>query len=138
MQALKAALPHTEVLGVTVLTDMDEDDCQRTFNCSIEAAVLRFAQSSIDAGIDGLISSAKEVRMLRTKFGNRLTLNTPNIRSHDTVVKGDDQNPDRTRSPEEAMLEGVDRVVIGRQIIQAKNPYDAAMRVVEEIARVKP
>ncbi|OHA59252.1 MAG: orotidine 5'-phosphate decarboxylase [Candidatus Vogelbacteria bacterium RIFOXYD1_FULL_46_19] len=140
MQALKAELPDTEVLGVTVLTSLnDRDDgngnsTRTMFTCSTEEAVMRFAKVAAEAKIDGLISSPKEAAVLRAKFGLVLSLNTPAIRPKWAIVPGDDQNPDRIMTPAKAIQAGADRIVVGRPILQAKNPYDAVMRTLEEIA----
>jgi len=133
MQALKAELPDTEVLGVTVLTSLRDADTQAMFTCSTEEAVMRFAQVAADAKIDGLISSPQEAEMLRAKFGNALSINTPAIRPTWAIVPGDDQNPDRIMTPAKAIWAGVDRIVVGRPIVSSKNPYDAVMRTLEEI-----
>ncbi len=134
MQALKAELPDTEVLGVTVLTSLKDADTQAMFTCSTEEAVMRFAQVAADAEIDGLISSPKEAEVLRAKFGIVLSLNTPAIRPMWMIVPGDDQNPDRVMTPAKAITAGADRIVVGRPIVKAENPYDAVMRTIEEIA----
>ncbi|MBU2103947.1 orotidine-5'-phosphate decarboxylase [Patescibacteria group bacterium] len=134
MQALKAELPDTEVLGVTVLTSLKDADTQAMFTCQTEEAVMRFAEVAAQANIDGLISSPKEVEMLRAKFGVVLSLNTPAIRPTWAIVPGDDQNPDRIMTPAKAIKAGADRIVVGRPIVGDKNPYDAVMRTIEEIA----
>lgn len=136
MKALKAELPGTEVLGVTVLTSLTEADTQAMFICSTEEAVIRFSQVGADAVIDGLISSAKEVEALRAKFGILLSLNTPAIRPLWAIVPGDDQNPDRIMTPTKAIKVGADRIVVGRPI--TKPPHgvtsrEAVMRTLEEI-----
>ena len=134
MQALKAELLETEVLGVTVLTSLKDTDTLAMFTCSTEEAVIRFAQVAADAKIDGLISSAKEAEMLRAKFGVVLSLNTPAIRPTWAIVPGDDQNSDRIMTPAKAIKAGADRIVIGRPITKALSPYDAVMRTLDEIA----
>jgi orotidine-5'-phosphate decarboxylase len=133
MNALKLELPDTEVLGVTVLTSLTEDDAQAMFVCSVEEAVLRLAQMAKEADIDGFISSAKEVEMLKKNFGIMMSLNTPAIRPSWSIVPGDDQNPERIMTPEKAILAGADRLVIGRPITQNANPYEAVRRTLDEI-----
>jgi len=137
MQALKAELPDTGVLGVTVLTSLKDADTQAMFTCSTEEAVMRFAQVAADAKIDGLISSPKEVEMLRAKFGVVLSLNTPAIRPTWAIVPGDDQNPKRIMTPAKAIKAGADRIVVGRPITkppQGVTPRDAVFRTIDEIA----
>ncbi len=133
MRALKAELPDTKVLGVTVLTSLNDADAQAIYGCSITCAVLRLAHSAAEAGIDGLIASPKEVRILRSEFGDMLEIVTPGIRPTWARVAGDDQNPDRVMTPAEAILAGADRIVVGRPITQAKSPYDAVVLTLEEI-----
>ncbi len=135
MQALKAELPKTEVLGVTVLTNFRDADTQAMFSCSTEKAVARFAQVAAEGNIDGLVSSAAEVEALRAKFGVMFSLNTPAIRPEWAIVPGDDQNPERIMTPTKAIKAGADRIVVGRPITQSKKPYDAVMRTIEEIAQ---
>ena len=137
MRALKAQLPHTEVLGVTVLTNFKDADTQAMFVCSTKQAVLRFAQLAEDAAIDGLISSPAEAQMLRENFGIVMTLNTFGIRPEWVVVAGNDQNLKRVITPAMAFKAGADRIVVGRPITGAKEPYEAVMRTLEEIASVR-
>lgn len=137
MRALKAELPYTEVLGVTVLTNLTDADTQAMFVCTTEEAVLRFARLAEDAGIDGLISSPKEAEMIRANFGIVMTLNTPGIRPEWAIVAGDDQNPARIMTPAKAIRAGADRIVVGRPIVRAKEPYEAVMRTIEEIASTR-
>lgn len=134
MKTLKTALPRTEVLGVTVLTSLTDTDTIKMFIGTIQQGVLRFAKLAQEAGIDGLISSPKEAEILRGVIGDDMTLNTPGIRPNWTIVKKDDQNAKRVMTPADAIRAGADRIVVGRPIIQAANPYDAAMRTIDEIA----
>ena len=133
MQTLKIELPDTEVLGVTVLTSLKETDIQAIYGCSINEMVMKFGQIAADAKIDGLISSPKQATHLRAQFGDLFTLNTPAIRPEWAIIPGDDQNPDQIMTPAKAINAGADRIVVGRPIIQNKNPYDAVMRTLEEI-----
>ena len=133
MRALKAELPHTELLGVTVLTNLKDEDTQAMFTCSIEEAVLKFANVGYNGAVDGLISSAKQVEMLRSEFGLLLSLNTPAIRPAWAIVPGDDQNPDQIMTPFKAIKAGADRIVIGRPITLSSDPYEAVMRTIDEI-----
>lgn len=134
MSALKAKLPDTEVLGVTVLTSLNNDDSQAMFACSTVEAVLKLSQFAADAKIDGLISSPKEAEALRAKFGILLSLNTPAIRPLWYKDSKDDQNPARIMTPAKAIKAGADRIVVGRPVTGAENPYDAVMWTIDEIA----
>lgn len=134
MRRLKSMLPETEVLGVTILTSQNEQECRLVYGRGIEEAVQFFALQAKNAGCDGLISSPKEVSMLSKCFPN-MTLNTPGIRPVWSMVEGDDQNPNRIMTPYDAIKAGVHRIVVGRPIVQSKDPLDAVKRTLEEIER---
>lgn len=139
LQALKAELPDTEVLGVTVLTSLKHSDTIRIHRGEVMESVFRLAEIAVEAGVDGFISSATDAAMLRQKFGDSFTINTPAIRPTWAIVSGDDQNPDRIMTPAKAIKVGrADRIVVGRPIVLSANPYDAVMRTIEEIASVTP
>lgn len=121
----------TEVLGVTVLTSLDEEECQGIFTCSTKAGVLRFARMAQLAGLGGLILSSQEAEMLKAKQELVLSLNTPGIRPDWGLVKGDDQA--RVMTPGKAIRAGVKRIVVGRPITQAENPREAAEKTLQEI-----
>lgn len=136
MRRLKEKLPETEVLGVTILTSMDEKEVNRIFRTSLSVMVLSLAELAEEAGLDGVVCSAREASDIRHLEKRPLSLNTPAIRPAWVVVKGDDQNQVRVATPAEALQAGADRVIVGRPITQAKDPYEAVMRTIEEIASV--
>lgn len=133
MTALKAELPDTEVLGVTVLTSLNDTDTQTMFGRSVLEIVYSFARQAFSARIDGLICAATEARIIREQFGSGFLLNTPAIRPTWAIVPGDDQNPDRIMTPAKAIEAGADRIVVGRPIVWAEKPYEAVMRTIDEI-----
>lgn len=108
MQALKAMLPNTEILGVTVLTSMDDADCQAWFDAeTVMEGVQRFVRLAMAVGqmsptVDGFIMSPKEAAVFAGQFEGSHTINTPGIRPTWHVVAGDDQNPDRIMTPAKA------------------------------------
>lgn len=137
LRALKQMLPETEILGVTILTSLTDEDTQHLYGVSVPDAVLRSAEIAEEAGIDGLIAAPKEIAMLRNRFGNRFSINTPAIRPLWSRVAQDDQNPTRVMTPADAIKAGADRIVVGRPIVQPPDnlsSYDAAMRTIDEIA----
>ena len=134
MKAIKTELPDTEVLGVTVLTSLDAQDCQNLFAASVGQAVSRFASYAGLAELDGIICSADDLlkeRDFRALLKTGATINTPGIRPEWAIVPNDDQK--RITTPTKAIKAGADRIIVGRPILQAKNPYDAVMRTIEEI-----
>lgn len=133
MRMLKTHLKDSEVLGVTVLTNLDDIETGILYSCPVRTGVMRFAEVANQSGIDGLICSPAEVEMLRRQFGLRFSLNTPAIRPKWAVVKGDDQNKNRSMTPAEAISVGATRIVVGRPILTAQNPREAVLRTIEEI-----
>lgn len=135
LKALKMGLPTSEVIGVTVLTNLRDVDTRAIFACSPEVAVLRLAEVARQARLDGLVAAPTEARILFEQFGvgGIFTINTPDIRPSWHVVEDDDQNPERTMTIGEAIRAGVTRIIVGRPITQSAKPYDAVMRTIDEI-----
>jgi len=133
MQALKAELPDTEVLGVTVLTSLKLADTEAMFGATMEDSVKKFALLAETAGVDGLICAPTDIAFIQSVLKCPMTFNTPAIRPTWAIVHGDDQNPDRIMTPAKAIKAGADRIVVGRPIVKAGKPRDAVMRTIEEI-----
>lgn len=140
MRALQQSVGQdTEVLGVTVLTSLNEEETQQIFSCSAKAGVLRFARMAQLAGVGGLILSPKEIEVVKDRPELNLTLNTPGVRPKWSLVENDDQS--RVLTPKMAIENGADRIVMGRPILQAKpndqglpsSPREAVERTLEEI-----
>jgi len=133
MHAVQNVLPDTKVLGVTILTSLNEEECQAIFTCSTKAGVLRFARMAKLAGLGELILSPKEVEILRGRFELGLGLNTPGIRPGWSIVEKDDQS--RVLTPYKAIKNGATRIVIGRPITQSDDPRAAVQLTLEEIQK---
>lgn len=139
MHTVQEVLSDTEVLGVTILTSLNEEECQQIFTCSTKAGVLKFARLAQLAGLQGLILSPKEIEILTGRFELVLSLNTPGIRPAWSIVEGDDQA--RVLTPRQAFENGADRIVLGRPVTQAKpnnqglpqSPREAVELTLEEI-----
>lgn len=118
------------LIGVTVLTSMDAEIFRKLgMQCSIEEQVMRLSQLSYDAGCDGVVCSAHEVKKLREHFGKKFQLVTPGIR-----IKGSDSHDQkRIMSPRQAMQLGSDHLVIGRSITQSPNPAKVIEDIVKEL-----
>jgi orotidine-5'-phosphate decarboxylase len=118
------------LIAVTVLTSMN----QATFdelgmNISIKEQVLKLAKLTQTAGLQGVVCSAKEARLLRQHFSPNFLLVTPGIRPINT--NQDDQS--RVVTPKEALNSGASYLVIGRPITQASNPVQALEGIAKEI-----
>jgi len=120
------------VLAVTALTSLSEEDMLHLgVTGSMEQWVERLARTAYDAGIEGIVASAQEGRMLRSKMGPQLQLVIPGIRP-----AGDEhQDQSRTATPSEAIHAGANYIVVGRPILQAHDKAAAADLITEEIAQ---
>jgi orotidine-5'-phosphate decarboxylase len=122
---------RTKLLGVTVLTSLDDDDLatigQRGPALDQVKRLAALAQSS---GLDGVICSPAEIAALRQQCGQDFALVVPGIRP-DWAAAADQK---RVMTPAEAFARGADYLVIGRPITQAPDPAAALARIVDEIA----
>jgi orotidine-5'-phosphate decarboxylase len=107
------------LIAVTVLTSMDEAQLQGVVpDTSIPTQVGRLAKLTADSGFDGVVSSAHEVKRIKELCGTDFTVVTPGIRP----VGSDTGDQVRIMTPPDAILAGVDYMVIGRPITQATDP----------------
>ncbi len=128
--AVEARSPNLSLLGVTVLTSATQETLSETgVNARIEEQVLRLAELGRKSGIDGLITSPHEVRILRERLGKEMKLITPGVRP--SWAAANDQK--RFTTPSEALKSGADYLVIGRPITADPNPRAAVERLLEEI-----
>ncbi|MEY2505585.1 MAG: orotidine-5-phosphate decarboxylase [Verrucomicrobiota bacterium] len=129
--AVEAKPPHLSLLGVTVLTSATQETLTETgVDSEVSDQVVRLADLGRESGIDGLITSPHEVRLLRERYGQEMTLITPGVRP--AWAAADDQK--RFTTPGEALKAGADYLVVGRPITAAEDPRAAADRVIEEMA----
>ncbi len=125
-------LPKPKLLGITVLTSIDEayfkdlfGDVKRT----IEEQVVFLARLAQSAGLDGVVASPQEIASIRNNCGRDFLIVTPGIRTEGEMV--DDQA--RTMTPAWAIKSGADFIVVGRPIVAAKDPLHAAKNIIKEI-----
>ena len=134
MEAAGAAKGDVKILAVTVLTSLDRGDLDDLgFECAIGDLVLSRARRALEAGCDGVISSALEVPRLRELLDRRLLVITPGVRPVDNRPS-DDQK--RVASVTQAFEWGADYIVVGRPIRDAADPRAAAEIIQREIAAV--
>ena len=111
------------VVGVTVLTsDAATGDTSRL--------VLERARLAKASGLDGVVASAQEAAMLRKELGKDFVIVTPGIRP----IGGDAADQKRVETPASAIKNGASFLVVGRPIVQAKDPKVVAESMVKEIA----
>ena len=134
-QAMRAAVEGRgdsglRLLGVTVLTSLDDGDLAETgYGDDVGALVKRRANQAGEIGMDGLICSPMETLAIREEVGNGLTLVTPGIRP----AGADAGDQKRAATPESAIYDGADYLVVARPVINADDPRAAADAIVAEI-----
>jgi orotidine-5'-phosphate decarboxylase len=118
------------ILGVTVLTSLDEGDLAAVGVPSpAQQQVLRLARLARDSGLGGLVCSAQEVSAVRSTVGHELELVTPGIRP----LGADAGDQKRVASPEQAIFAGSNLLVVGRPIRDAEDPAAAAAAIGAEV-----
>ena len=127
----RASQGRTRLLGVTVLTSMDDADLAAAgYGARVEDLVLARAKDAVAAGMDGIVCSAAEAARLRAEVGRDLVLVTPGVRPKGAEA-GDQK---RIMTPADAIRAGADLLVVGRPILAAADRRAAARAIVDEIA----
>jgi orotidine-5'-phosphate decarboxylase len=121
------------VIAVTVLTSMDAAELADTsVTLPMADQVGHLARLTQSAGLDGVVASPQEIRLIRERCGRDFTIVTPGIRGGaSSAGKNDDQA--RTMSAVEAIEAGASYVVVGRPIVAAPDPRAAAERILQEL-----
>jgi orotidine-5'-phosphate decarboxylase len=120
-----------KLLAVTVLTSFDETDLrQMGYACDLRTLVELRVRNAMDAGIDGVVCSALEAARVRSIAGPGAILVTPGVRS--AGASAGDQK--RVATPAEAIANGADYLVIGRQVTRSSDPRGELLKIREEIS----
>tara|TARA_R110002020_G_scaffold304705_1_gene520480 strand:+ start:7421 stop:8113 length:693 start_codon:yes stop_codon:yes gene_type:complete len=119
------------LLGVTVLTSMDEADLREAgYDCDPRSLVLRRAGQAREAGMGGIVCSAEEAAAVRPIVGPDMNIVTPGIRP--TGSDAGDQK--RVMTPADALRAGSSHLVVGRPVVKATDPKAAARAILAEMA----
>jgi orotidine-5'-phosphate decarboxylase len=130
--AAKAGRAKPLVIAVTVLTSMNEETLRAGgVQRPLFDQVLALAAMTQQAGLDGVVASPQETAAIRAACGPGFAIVTPGIRGASAGADMNDQA--RTMGPAEAVKAGASYLVVGRPIIGAADPRDAAQRIVDEI-----
>ena len=113
IEAAKSAAGSTKILGVSLLTSLDEKDTQQLYGNAFENQFNKLMTVAQSSSIDGIVCSPQE--LVKLHDFNKLKV-VPGIRNAET---DDDQK--RTMSAEDAYAQGADYIVVGRPITQANN-----------------
>ena len=132
IRAAVDAAPHTQIAAVTVLTSLAETDLGRIGLAGPAGdAVRRLAAMSVESGATALVCSPHEVAAVRAEVGPDITLITPGVRP----TGADSQDQARVATPERALADGADLLVIGRPITASPDPGAAAAAIAASLRR---
>jgi orotidine-5'-phosphate decarboxylase len=118
------------LLGVTVLTSSTEQTLREIgITDAVEDQVIRLAKLGAEAGIDGVVASPREIKLLRREFGDRIKIAVQGIRP--SWAEPGDQK--RFMTPCEALELGADYIGIGRPITAHPRPHEALAKILDEL-----
>ena len=130
LQVIEKATVKPLLIGVTVLTSFSNETLKQVgINQSTQEQVLLLAKLCQNIGLDGVVCSPNEVSTLRENLGKNFLLVTPRIRSLN--LEKDDQK--RTATATEAINNGADYIVIGREITKESDPGAKIKQILETV-----
>ncbi len=132
--ASSAASPGCGVLGVTVLTSLDDATLASSWgrpSLQVRDEVLRLAESCAEAGLHGVVCSGWEAEDVHAAFGESLAVLVPGIR----LGGGEAHDQRRVVTPHAAQRAGARYVVLGRTVTAATDPSSAFRRVLIDLAK---
>ena len=132
--AVKAAAgSKLTLLGVTVLTSMDDEDLKEAgYSDNAETLVAKRAAQARAAGMGGIVCSAEESSRVRGIVGPDMAIVTPGIRP----AGADHGDQKRVMTPADALKAGSTHLVVGRPIVKAEDPLTAARAILDEMNTV--
>lgn len=133
-EAERKKIPCPKLIAITVLTSINQNDWEdlgQTNN--IKGQVLRLAKLAQKAGLDGVVASPQEAELIREACGDDFMIVTPGIRP----AGGDADDQSRIATPSAALKSGATHLVVGRPILKAKDPKEAAEKILAEMETVK-
>ncbi len=131
VDAARATNPALIVLGVTVLTSLDENDLEKIgMRGTVRDEVVRLAALALANGCRGIVASAREASTLRTELGDKFAIVTPGVRPAGSG-HGDQV---RVVTPAEAIAAGASHIVVGRPITEAADPAAEARAILGQIS----
>jgi orotidine-5'-phosphate decarboxylase len=129
--AAACGMPRPLLVAVTVLTSLSAADLKEVGVAvdGVEEQVARLVDVTLGAGLDGVVASPREAALVRGRAGSALRIVTPGVRPADWAA--DDQL--RTAGAAAAIEAGADLLVVGRPVLRASDPAQAARAFVREI-----
>ena len=132
--ALRGVKNPPTLLGVTILTSLDSAALARIgLVGSAESRVVALALLAQEAGLGGIVASAREVEAVRMAVGPKMRIVVPGVRPAMPDGKGKTDDQARVATPGNAIRSGADYLVVGRPITEAANPAKAADAILLEM-----
>jgi orotidine-5'-phosphate decarboxylase len=132
--ATEAAAGRVNILAVTVLTSLNDDDIQEIgVSGRVSDQVLRMAALAKSAGCQGIVTSPRESSMVRRALGEGFAIVTPGVRP--AGAESNDQQ--RIATPAQAISNGASHIVVGRPITHAPDPAKAAAAIISEMEQAR-
>jgi orotidine-5'-phosphate decarboxylase len=132
--ATEAAGGRLNLLAVTVLTSLTDDDMRETgISGRVTDQALRMAALARNAGCQGVVSSPREALAIRKSLGEGFAIVTPGVRP--AGAESNDQQ--RTATPSQAIANGASHIVVGRPITHAAEPAQSARAIIAEMEQAR-
>ncbi|MFZ3138993.1 MAG: orotidine-5'-phosphate decarboxylase [Thermodesulfovibrionales bacterium] len=133
-ESQKSSVSEPIVLAVTVLTSINDEILSKELrvNYDVRDQVVHLAKLTQSSKVHGVVASPKEITHIRKRCGDDFIILTPGIRPSWSAGK-DDQK--RITTPGDAIRLGANYIVVGRPILKAERPVEAAKNIVQEIAQ---
>ena len=129
-ESARRGIVKPKLIAVTILTSINQSDWEGLgYDFEISAQVVRLAKLAKSAGVDGVVASPNEAKLIRENCGDDFLIITPGIRPAGSAIN--DQS--RIATPSSAIKNGANYLVVGRPITKADNPKLAAQKILEEI-----
>jgi orotidine-5'-phosphate decarboxylase len=131
VDAARTSKPDLIILGVTVLTSLDQNELEKVgFKGTVAEEVLRLAALALDSGCKGIVTSARETAAVRSELGHNFAIVTPGVRP----AGSSHADQARVATPAEAIAAGATHIVVGRPITEAADPAAAAHAILDQIS----
>jgi orotidine-5'-phosphate decarboxylase len=131
VDAARIVNPALLVLGVTVLTSLDQNEMEKVgFQGTVREEVLRLSALALDNGCKGNVTSAHETAAVRAGLGHNFAIVTPGVRPAGS--RHGDQA--RVATPAEAIAAGASYIVVGRPITETADPAAEARAILGQIS----
>ena len=133
-EAERQNIERPKLIAVTILTSINQEDWTGLgYPFSIREQVVRLAKLAKKAGLDGVVASPQEAAAIREACGEDFLIVTPGVRPAGAAIN--DQS--RIATPAQALKNGATHLVVGRPIIAAEKPREAALAIIKEIQHIE-